>query len=160
MSVSLTKKKTALVAETPKVVTASPEESQKILAKASLESLVDQYGAIAEEVDALLSDPRIAKLEQLKAQILLDADMVYQPDEKAVVKGTVYALELTAKKKSTSILDGKIELIQKFLTKPVFFQLCKVGITDLKKYLSKPQLDQVISEDYTGSRTIKCKKSV
>lgn len=159
MTIALTKKK-LLVTETPVAVTASPVEAQKILAKASLENLVDQYGALAEEVDKLLSDVRIATLENLKAQILLDADVVYHPEEKATVKGKTYSLDITAKKKSTSITEGKIELIQKFLTKPVFFQLCKVGITDLKKYLSKPQLDQVIEENFTGARSLKCKKEV
>jgi len=45
--------------------------------------------------------------------------------------------------------------VHEVLGDEVFYAVCKVGITDLKKYLTPVELEKVMSIDNTGKRSVK-----
>lgn len=147
MAIVLTKKK-PVVEETPAL---SPELAEIV-------ELIDRVGPLQEEAAEIAA--RIKKEnERLKPykdtmkelQEKVDA-LELDPDQPLEQLAKVFRMEAGAQGNSREIKD--IEKIKKFLGNKTFMELATIKLGDLDKYLTPPQLEEVL-ETKRSSRTIK-----
>ena len=86
------------------------------------------------------------KLNQMVAEIESDPDLKFEDF------GAVFRLEAGAVGSSRSIKD--LATVRKLLGDDLFMKLASVKLGDLDKYMTPPQLDQVLATDRT-LRTVK-----
>lgn len=145
MGLKITKKPTQLVGEVSEVVE-----------QAVLPEVVDEYLAL--ELKISKHNAKIAaelkRFESLKKQVVATVDETAAADEAVTLRGTgSKELEISARSNTTEITD--LEQAKKFLGSDTFWKIAKVGIADLKAYLTKPQYEQVTKTEQVGSRRVK-----
>ncbi len=134
----------------PKVELPEEQETETTDPKQmSLKQLVDVYGTLEDQVMSIQPDPRIAQLAAAKAE--LDKRITalnLKPTEVKVLKGTNWAVNVEAcKKKPRELIAGAIPTIQAYLGDDTFYDVAKVTLGDVEKYLTKEQAAEVIKED-------------
>ncbi len=126
----------------------------------TLKTLVDEYGEVDEKVRTFEADPEYVAATTTRAakaaEILLLADTLYGPEEKAKAMGTEFLMNLSAKRKSSNIPDveAKAKVLQ-ILGDEVFMEICSLPITKLKSLIPQPQLEGILVTEISGGRSIK-----
>lgn len=140
-----------------------PAEKQEIatdVTELTPEDLADQYGALQDQVGALLANPVFTRFEQVKKELSSRLEAELEPTDTAEITGQNWLLEIgVAAKNSRALKPGAIPLIQKFLGVETFAKIAKVSISDCEKYLTPEQVDKTISTDtgYSSRRKIVAK---
>jgi hypothetical protein len=116
------------------------EEQQKI----------DRFVALNQQIEDSGILPLIEERETLKKELAAVAKD-YPPEKNVVLKGTIGEAEFSRASNTTEIVD-KAGLIEK-LGQAVFNECAKIGIEELKKYLSENELAQFTASGY-GSRRL------
>lgn len=146
MPITLVKKKPVL--ETPAL---SPELQEIV-------ELIDKVGPLQEQAEEIAKriktenerlKPYKAALKELQEKI--DA-LELDPDQPMEQLANVFRLEAGAMGNSREIKD--MEKVKKFLGPKLFMQLASVKLGDLDKYLTPPQLEEVLETNRT-SRSVK-----
>lgn len=143
MAIVLTKKK-PVVEEVP----ALAPELQEIV------ELIDRIGPLQEEAELIAARIK-QETERLKPykdamkelQTKVDA-LETDPDQPLEQLAKVFRMEAGAKGTSRSIKD--LEKIKKFLGNKTFMELATVKLGDLDKYLTPPQLAEVLTYEHSS----------
>ncbi len=121
-------------------------------------ALVDELGKVKAQISAHAKkmEPATKQAAKLEAELLTWADMMYGDDQKGVVEGEKYEVEITAKGNKTEITENEdafnmLEAIEEGLS----WALLKFGITDLKKYLTPKQFDEISITSRCSKRRVK-----
>lgn len=94
------------------------------------------------------------RLAELKATLLAAIDETTPAEDKAVLVGSDgRQLEFSAKGEASTITD--LEKAKKLLGTATFMKIAKIGITDLRAYLTPPEFAEVTKTERTGTRRIK-----
>lgn len=116
---------------------------------------VDEYVVEKGKHDALAK-----KLKALKTKVDTTAGVlrdyvgsVAEAEEPVVVKGEKHAVEVGACPNEVSSVD--VDKVIEILGVDVFLKIAKVGITDLRRYLTPEQFAEACTEAHTGTRRIK-----
>ena len=141
------------------------KEATKSKPKDVLKEKVDQYGDSSIEIATLKTDPRVklyldslTNLDKLKTEIVTMADELYPPEQDVDVVGVKHTAKISARGKDTKLKEeGGKEALYELLGEETFINLCKFGITDLRKYLTEDQCKLVLVEERTKARTFKLK---
>jgi chromosome segregation ATPase len=117
-------------------------------AETALVSLADPLHEMLMEAKQLRSKLTAIekKMKPMKAEFLTAYNEVYPDiDESRTIEGEAHSVKVaaTAKKRQVSDIDTTFDLLES-VQEDLFKQLCKVNLTDLDKYLTPEQLDQVI----------------
>lgn len=117
--------------------------------------IVDKLAILDETIKELKKQlkPFEDKKKELTTKFQDDIDSEYLPDDKDTIKGDNYYCEFGAKSKSTNITD--VKKLHELLGDDVFYEIAKVGIGDIKKYLSLQEQAAVIEEVQEGKRSLK-----
>ena len=119
---------------------------------------VDVVGKLDIEIEVVTS--KLKALTNLRSgivsELLVAVDATTDAGEKALLQGERFALEFGAKTKVATVKD-KMALYEELenVKEGLFFDLAKVGVTDIRSYLSKLVIDKVLKEERTGSRRVK-----
>ena len=125
---------------------------------AALAEMIDKVGALQEEAELIKAriKKEEAKLKPYAAAVkaLQDAinNLDIDADSTFEESGAAFIVEVGTKAKSRAVKD--LPLIRKMLGEATFMQLATVKMGDLDKYLTPPQLAQVLATE-RGSRSMK-----
>ncbi len=148
--------------EKPKAATKAKAKAKAGSHDATMEeikAMVDELGALDDFLKSIST--KIKRHEELNKTIAAKGDEILKPEETLVVAGEKYAVELGAKGNETKLKDGELTFIESLLNdiEPgLFLKLAKVGITDLRKYLTPQQMKLVSDTKRTKKRTVKVAK--
>lgn len=162
MAVSITKSKKALAeekkAELPKVEPLG--EVQYIdPATLSIEELVDRYGSLEDQVNAMKLNPVFTHFDETAKQLMARL-AEYEPLVEISITGKHWLLEAGAcGKNARKLKEDAIPKLRKMLGDETFAKLAKVNIGDVEKYCTPDQVAQVINDDvgYSKNRKITIK---
>ncbi len=120
---------------------------------------IDAYGSAAAELKAKLEE--LEPLEKLVKE--LATDLVGEGEhfgaEKVVdLAGVLYDVELS--KKSMAVIEIDKKVLRKTLGKDTYFELAKIGVGDIRKYCTPPQIAKILTEERTGKRRISVTKKL
>jgi len=108
---------------------------------------VDDFGDVCAKREAFAPTERLYNRlrDQLK-DLVADAD----PDAEFLVKGERYTLRISARS-----MQRKVDLpkVKKLLGAARFLEAATVTLTALANYLTKPQIETVVYEEQSGSRS-------
>ena len=126
-----------------------------------IEEAIDQIGELQAKLEPLEDQiqPITAEIAKLKKTVLEYTDEAYPPEEKTTLYGDEYSVEWSAKGNATDITD--MEAVQEILEsveEGLFLILAKVGITDLKKYMTPKQLEKCTETVRRNARRLKLLK--
>lgn len=122
-----------------------------------LEEMVDTLGELKAKIDPLKAqlDPLVKAYNNAEAALLAIVDEEFDAAVKAEVVGTKYAVKAGPKAKATVVTDlESAATILEEIEDGLFMLLAKVGITDLRKYMTPDQFEAVTSTDRTGKRKV------
>mgnify|MGYP006421951073 CR=1 FL=1 len=117
-------------------------------------AMIDELGALEEELATLSQKKK--KADALKTKIRKALDIGIAPDEDGTEEGQYYRLTFGAKGVERTVAD-KMPLIE-ILGESTFVSLANFRLTDLDKYLTEDEKARVITQDRTGSRSLKVSK--
>lgn len=159
MSITVTKAKEKKVAvveqlDLSNAVSIKPEEM-------TVEQLADTYGTLEDRYLA-----GMASLDPVKNQLASVTKALYvkledenvEPEDALELTGSHWHLDITACSKNNRTIKS-LTKAREFLTEEVFMQVAKVSISDLEKYLTPSQLEQVLEFDtgFSAKRKITAK---
>lgn len=150
MPITIHKAKEPVVASTPTV-----EEKVVTLAEMTEEQLADHYGSLSDQCEALMTNPCFNLFKLAKAELAERIKDQVPPEDGAEIVGTEWALEIGACAKNARTVSDVPAIAGYLGTK--FYELAKVNISDLEKYLTPEQLAKVVKSDngYGDTRKIK-----
>lgn len=117
---------------------------------------IDTYVSTKKEVDELKLGLKPLEASVKGAQTVINghAEDIGLPAGDAMhLKGVNHTLQLSARTKVVGEVD--LDKVIKILGPEAFLKIAKVGITDLRKYLTEAQFKDVAEEGLTGTRRIK-----
>lgn len=128
----------------------------EVLLDATQAERVDAYGSASEELAARLKElePLQNLVKELKNSLLEDADEL-AANEVHTFSGHVYAVELG--KKAMKVVATDKTKLRETLGDDTFFELADVGIGDIRKYCTPPQIEEILAEEQIGPRRVKVK---
>lgn len=147
----------------PKPVAVAPAPEALDTTLSEFAALIDEYGDVM--ADAAKIDKKIKELQaqlkpvkelEKKLQEKLDA-LAAGDDATGEEKGTRWRIEYGKRGSSTKIAN--LPKIAHTLGAKLFYQLAKINITDLRAYLTPPQLEEVTTVERT-SRSFKVFKAL
>lgn len=144
--------------EKPKAKTKGKAKAKAVSNLHEAEELVDAIGLIQEQMKPLQEAlaPLTKQYSKLNTDLLEIVDKEFAAESKTTLVGENYSAEVGAKGNSTIITD--MEQAQKTLEQVeegLFLLLAKVGITELRQYLTPKQLEKITETNRTGKRRVK-----
>lgn len=128
--------------------------------EAEIADKVDAYGSAAAELKARLEE--LKPLEKLVAELakgLVAEGNDWAADDVMPLTGvSEYNVELS--KKSMSVVEVNKKLLRKTLGKDTFYELANIGVGDIRKYCTPPQIEKILTEERTGKRRITVTKKL
>ena len=116
---------------------------------------IDEFARLSRKLAA--KEEKIAPLKKSVAEmekgILGAVDAVVAPHVGIDLQGEENELKLGPKGKRAEVTD--IELVFDMLGKELFLKLAKIGITDLKAYLTPDQVEAVTASEFKTKRRVK-----
>jgi hypothetical protein len=129
------------------------------LRKLSPEKLADAYGMLKDQTDALSMNPLFQRYNEV-AKVMGEYAHSLPVDEAQVITGDRWEVSIGLPTKAAPQITD-MEKAANMLGAEVFWKLCTISITDLKKYLNPEQLAQVLQPDsevgYIKKRKIETK---
>ena len=124
----------------------------------TMDKLQDLYCELRAKLDPKLAAIKIEQneVDAVEEQLLAHLDTNYPIDKGLVRKTQQWLLEAGFKGKATEITDKKG--IIAILGLDTYLELSSISITDLKKYLTPPQVAKVSKEVHKNKRRIKYAK--
>ncbi len=141
----------AVVIVKPKAKTIDKAMSAQIVTP----EVVDEYAAKKAKLEKKLEKlaPLTKKVDNLAKGILGAVDEVVDPSVPVDLQGYENELKIGAQGEKVAITE--IELIVEMLGMGTFLKLATVSTTNLKKYLTPEQLEQVTKKSYAIKRRMK-----
>jgi len=130
------------------------------LEELSIEELADRYGSLEDQVNAIMQRPEFAQLQLVKAELNKRIEAQLESEDTAEIKGKHWLLDIGAcRKNSRALFPDAILKLEKFVGKETFLSIAKVNISDIDKYLTPSQVEQVVNSDtgYSKVRKIAAK---
>lgn len=126
------------------------EKDQQIESE-SLDQLIDLYCSLRQKLDPKLAALKIEQkeLEEVEKELLTALDGQHEPGEEGVRKTLAWMLSFGMKGNQFEVKDKK-KLIQ-LIGIDMFLEIAEVSVTNMRKYLTVPQLAQV-GEDVRKSK--------
>ncbi len=120
-------------------------------AKPKVDPVVAKVDRLA-EIEATLKtlDPLVKEANEIKAELRGIADTNTPSDEPCSFSGTKFLYSLDPKTNERTVID--MEGVKNKLGKDLFFQIAKIGLADIDKYLSESERAKFIKIERTGSR--------
>lgn len=138
----------------PKTKTVDAETTSQVVVPEVVDEFAMLSAKLAKKLEKL--DPLKKKVEKLEKGILGAVDEVFDPSVDLVLQGEENELLLGPRGKRTSITD-KDKLVD-LLGIDLFVKLAKVSVTDLKKYMTPEDVEQVTTAKYAIKRRVKIEK--
>lgn len=113
--------------------------------------VVDEFVALADELDRFNVKDKMARFEELKEQ-LHDATSKADPTQPVTVKGHMGEVEFAPCERQRRVTDKR--RLVKYLSRKVFDEVATFTIKNLQRYLNETQIENVCSITY-GSRKLK-----
>ena len=127
--------------------------SPAVKAKSQTMIMVEELISIQGELDAIAASKLIKRATEIKTALQKEmTDSGDDKDQPYVFKTEAGTVEFGPCTNTTEIIDKALMI--KLLTPKVFQDIAKVGITDLKDYLSGAEIES-FTEKSRGSRSIK-----
>lgn len=132
----------------------------KVKAKSNeaIKSQVEEWIALEAKVKAAEAKlkPHKDKLAKLRGALDEHVDLITTPEGETTVEGFDHGLEFSPKGKATDVTDmkGAAKMLEG-VKKGLVMDLVKLGIGDLRKYLTPEQVEEVTKEEYRNARRIK-----
>lgn len=142
MSVTIVKPKAKVI---DKVVASS------IVSPETIDEYADLKAKLTKRQEKLA--PLVKEVASLEKGILGAVDEVVDPGTPLDLQGYKNELKIGAKGEKTSLED--VEIARDILGDETFMKLVSISITDLKKYMTPEQVDQVTSKSYAIKRRMK-----
>ena len=119
---------------------------------------IDAFGSASAELKKALDalEPLTKLVSGLKKDLLAHADETYKTDESALLLGLEFDVKVGMKASAVQAIDK--EELYKTLGEETFFELAVIGVGDIRKYCSPPQIEKILTEKRTGSRSVKIEK--
>jgi hypothetical protein len=121
----------------------------------AIQSAVDTYGALLTELQV-----KEKKLDGLRAQVqeaegvlLQYADEAVAPSQAVTLVGSSFTTDISARRRD--VVDTNKQLLKDLLDDDVFLAIAKFNVTDLRRYLTGEQVDDVLTYDYVGKRRVR-----
>jgi hypothetical protein len=111
---------------------------------------VDEYGELCRQVAAF--KPVLDRQKALEREIASWYDE-QAPEEAYEVEGTVYTVQISARKRERRITD--LPALFKHLGKLEFVRWCTFPLSAIDKLIDKDLQSEFLTEERTGSRTVK-----
>jgi hypothetical protein len=115
------------------------------------QALVDELVTLSDQLVKLEVDAMTKRVAELKSRLQSIANET-QHDQEVTIVGTVGQVVFSKCREETNIVDR--DLMIKKLTPEVFVAVGKVGLTDIRKYLTDGEI-QTFTEKVYGSRSLK-----
>lgn len=134
------------------------QEQQDIVTWTPLQQQIDLVGQLQLEAEAIQKrieedQQRLVPLNEATKKLAdMIADYEADPDQKLQIEAALHRLDAGVVGTSRSIKD--LKAVKKMLGEETFMKLASVKLGDLDKYLTPPQLEQVLKTSRT-KRTIK-----
>jgi hypothetical protein len=121
----------------------------------AVRSAVDSYVVAKAEHDELAKLTKTAKKHVDENADLLRAhtEGTVTPDLPLAIHGHEHSIEVGAAPKA--VTDVNLDKVIEILGVEAFLKIAKVGITDLRKYLTPEQFEEACTEELSGTRRIK-----
>lgn len=131
----------------------APQTEVKVVKKTETQQLVDEYADLYQKLEASGMKPVMKRMEELSKSLRAKVDEIGADPTKPYVFNTPEStVEFSACTNSLEITDRKTMIAK--LGQDTFNQVAKVGVTELKKYLSPVEI-QSFSVGTYGHRTVK-----
>jgi len=125
--------------------------------QAEVANRVDAFGSASAELKAKLAE--LEPLQKLVAELktgLVEEGKNFPADEKVYLQG--YDFRVALSKAPKEVTEINKELLRDAVGSDVYFDLAKVAIGDIRKYCTPPQIEEILTEELTGTRRIKAEK--
>lgn len=139
-----------------KAVETKTETKKKVKSKDIMSKKdVDKFGANVIKLNRKKAQlkPLENKVGNAEKDFLAKADELLDAGETFTLLGKEFDIELGAKGSKTVITDK--EKVLELLGEKVFFELAQISITDLKKYLTEDQIEEVTETTRPNKRRAK-----
>lgn len=135
------------------------EEGASVINQPVTTDVVDEFLALDAKLKkhaAKVADDQ-ARYDELKKQIVALVDETTDAEKDVVLVGAEQTgkIEVSEKTMQTTLTD--IDAAKKFMGKDTFFKVAKIGVGDLKDYLTPEQREQCTKTERSGSRRLKIK---
>ena len=118
---------------------------------------VDAYVEAQQELDDAMDGLQVLskQVAQLKKDLVSEAN-TRGAEETPVLKGTDHEVRFGPRANKTVFVD--VEKIKKLLSKSDFMSIVKVGVGDVKRYLTPKQQKKVLKSERSGARSMKVER--
>lgn len=133
------------------------KEEKATLKELGFESgeMVDALGSLRAEASAIMANPIFKQIKNLEIEIKALADGVDASDD-LVVEGEHYRANISRCRNVRTIKD--IVRAAELMGESVFIKLATVPMKAIDLHLTKKEQQEVIAEDFSGSRSLKIEK--
>lgn len=118
-------------------------------------SEVDKAAELERQISRYKADLKVleGQYKPIQERLMTEADERFGPEEYGQLEGEEFFVQLGMKAKVTEVVDKEQLFYAMEAIKPgLFFELCKIGLTDIRKYLSEDQLEDILEESRSGKR--------
>lgn len=158
---AITIQKTKKAAPLPKVEhEVEEQQGEKAVEDYTLEELADAYGSLEDQIKAIKLNPAFTKFEMVQKELAKRLKDEMEAEDEAELQGQHWVLEIGAAAKNNRFLkDGAIPKLQAFLGVEAFGKIAKANISDIEKYCTPEQVEQLIESDtgFSDKRKITAK---
>jgi hypothetical protein len=118
---------------------------------------IDRFGTMSDKLAASMKRlaPMAKKVADLKAE-LVEEGLTFPADETVTLEGESYDIEQGVR--AMKVTDINRPVLRKILGKETFDALWSIGISDIRKYCTPPQIEKVLTEARDGGRSFKVVK--
>lgn len=118
---------------------------------------VDEYGELCREIKDAEKQlaPLKKKMLKLKGELIEEGDS-FERDEVVELVGEDYLVELSKNSKQVVAIDKAA--LKAALGDETFYELADVGVGDIRKYCTPPQLEKILAEELSGTRRVSVEK--
>jgi len=118
---------------------------------------IDTYGTAVEKLAAQMKklEPLANKIAKLKKE-LVERGEDYPADQTVTLEGVDFDVDMGVR--AMKVTDTDKKLLKKTLGNDTFFKLADIGIGDIRKYCTPPQIEKILTEAREGGRTFKVTK--
>lgn len=129
--------------------------------KLSMEQLADLYGTLEDQINAIPVNPIYNQFAEVQKELMARIKSEgYDPQDVIAVKGQHWTLNIgAAAKNPRKLFDIAIPMIHNFVGSETFNKIAKVNLSDVDKYLTLGQIEQVVDNDtgYADRRKVTAK---
>lgn len=118
---------------------------------------VDEYGELCRQIKDAEKELAPLKKQMLKLKTaLVEEGEAFERDETVELVGVDFVVELSKNSKQVVAIDKAA--LKAALGDETFYELADVGVGDIRKYCTPPQLEKILAEELSGTRRVSVEK--